>query len=677
MCACVTTGFGSASEERNSLRRISVAVNGEKVRNVELFLSSSGEAFFLESETHVEAGTDGAPRAEPAEDDEKSSIGRTELDAEAVSSGTPQQDRENEEEEEEEEEEDALHAGLEFDDDDVSDEERTREECTSDTGRISPEVDIDADAASLRSASAKSVAIPARRRLQNDDDTAPTTPVLSRSGVSDGKDAQMSRDEDVSGNDANDEGLQRPELEFSLCKSELAELDNSVAESDGAAAQTKTSTIFGTKAKRDAVFDTHKIEYDVFARDMGILENPQLVVRLNFLGGKLSTWREASHAVALHMLGRDLGRSASSMTSAHVTTVKEHENEDIVKSSGNEETSKSWKDWILGFGSPPDRDRGLELGKGTPPPPSNATGAAASSAVVTQPAAETQTGPSVDADTNAGKDEEQEVEFRKTLVPSSETLGRLPLEFGQNLLTFTVCDSDEKAEYSLHCYAFLYKWNIRLIVSDIDGTITKSDFRGIFFSQVLGLKSFWSQHGLAKLYSAIERNGYKFMYLSARAIAQSSATRDYLQSVVQDGDELPTGPVIMSPDGLIPSLYREIIQRKPHEFKISCLEHIQKLFPEDFNPFYAGFGNRSTDEVSYSAAGIESGKIFTLNSRGQVSVYGHNRNASSIHDLNESVNDIFPAINSETDDCLVSTQYNDFNWWKRGDFSGFSDEALM
>ena len=674
----VTPGFGSASEERNALRRISVAVNGEKVRDVELFLSSSGEAFFLEPEpgTQAAAGTDDAPRAEPAEDDEKSSIRRTESNAEAVSNGMPQ--HEEHRENNEEDEEDALHAGLEFDDDDASDEERRGEECTSDVGRISPEFELDADTASFRSASAKSVAIPARRRLQNDDDDAPTTPVLSRTGVSEGKEeVEVRRDEDVIGQGGDDEQLECPELEFSLCKSELAEFDNLVAEGD-LAAQTKTSTIFGTKAKRDAVFDAHKIEYDVFARDMGILENPQLIVRLNFLGGKLSTWREASHAVALHMFGRALGRSASSMASASAaTTVKEHDSKDIVKSSGNEETSKSWKEWILGFGSPPDRDHGLELGKGTPPL-SNATDVAAS-AVATQSAAGTEAGPSIDADdTNAGRDEEEEVDFRKTLVPSSEILGRLPLEFGQNLLTFTVCDSDEKAEYSLHCYAFLYKWNIRLIVSDIDGTITKSDFRGIFFSQVLGLKSFWSQHGLAKLYSAIERNGYKFMYLSARAIAQSSATRDYLQSVVQDGDELPTGPVIMSPDGLIPSLYREIIQRKPHEFKISCLEHIQKLFPEDFNPFYAGFGNRSTDEVSYSAAGIESGKIFTLNSRGQVSVYGHNRNASSIHDLNESVNDIFPAIiNSETDDCLVSTQYNDFNWWKRGDFSGFSDDALI
>jgi hypothetical protein len=32
----------------------------------------------------------------------------------------------------------------------------------------------------------------------------------------------------------------------------------------------------------------------------------------------------------------------------------------------------------------------------------------------------------------------------------------------------------------------------------------------------------------------------------------------------------PAGPVIISPDGLLPSLYRELVLRRPHEFKIRC-----------------------------------------------------------------------------------------------------------
>ncbi len=35
-----------------------------------------------------------------------------------------------------------------------------------------------------------------------------------------------------------------------------------------------------------------------------------------------------------------------------------------------------------------------------------------------------------------------------------------------------------------------------------------------------------------------------------------------------------------------------MILRRPHEFKIATLQDIRALFPADWNPFYAGFGNR-------------------------------------------------------------------------------------
>lgn len=38
--------------------------------------------------------------------------------------------------------------------------------------------------------------------------------------------------------------------------------------------------------------------------------------------------------------------------------------------------------------------------------------------------------------------------------------------------------------------------------------------------------------------------------------------------------------------------------RRPHEFKIACLQEIRPLLPDEWNPFYAGFGNRDTCEVA-------------------------------------------------------------------------------
>jgi phosphatidate phosphatase LPIN len=61
-----------------------------------------------------------------------------------------------------------------------------------------------------------------------------------------------------------------------------------------------------------------------------------------------------------------------------------------------------------------------------------------------------------------------------------------------------------------------------------------------------------------------------------------------------------------------------VIRKTPHEFKIASLQTIRELFPDFWNPFYAGFGNRETDERSYKAVKVPQGKIFTINPSSQV-----------------------------------------------------------
>lgn len=46
--------------------------------------------------------------------------------------------------------------------------------------------------------------------------------------------------------------------------------------------------------------------------------------------------------------------------------------------------------------------------------------------------------------------------------------------------------------------------------------------------------------------------------------------------------------------------YREVIEKKPEQFKISCMSDIKALFPPDSNPFYAGYGNRINVSVKYA-----------------------------------------------------------------------------
>ena len=79
---------------------------------------------------------------------------------------------------------------------------------------------------------------------------------------------------------------------------------------------------------------------------------------------------------------------------------------------------------------------------------------------------------------------------------------------------------------------------------------------------------------------------------------------------------MPDGPLLLSPDRLAKSAYREVIIRQPQIFKIQCLRSVRNLFPDNTQPFYAGFGNRNTDTISYETLKINEDKIFIINPKG-------------------------------------------------------------
>ncbi|CAI0471683.1 unnamed protein product [Linum tenue] len=247
-------------------------------------------------------------------------------------------------------------------------------------------------------------------------------------------------------------------------------------------------------------------------------------------------------------------------------------------------------------------------------------------------------------------------QYVRTNVPTSEQIASLNLKDGQNMIKFSF-STRVLGTQQVDAHIYLWKWNARIVISDVDGTITKSDVLGQFMPLV---GKDWSQSGVAKLFSAIKENGYQLLFLSARAIVQAYLTRSFLFNLKQDGKTLPTGPVVISPDGLFPSLYREVIRRAPHEFKIACLEDIRKLFPTDYNPFYAGFGNRDTDELSYRKIGIPKGKIFIINPKGEVAI-SHRIDVRSYTSLHTLVNDMFPPTSLVEQ---VEEDYNAWNFWK-------------
>lgn len=167
---------------------------------------------------------------------------------------------------------------------------------------------------------------------------------------------------------------------------------------------------------------------------------------------------------------------------------------------------------------------------------------------------------------------------RLSMRPTAAELSALPLRPGDNDVRFVVRSTLQGIQ-EVSAKLFLWHADDRVVISDVDGTITRSDLLGHLLPRV---GRDWSHSGVAGLYTRIARNGYKIVYLTARPIGQASSTRAFLASLTQArGRQLPLGPLVMSPDRLVESLTREVIRRTPHEFKIAALRDIQRLFVPD------------------------------------------------------------------------------------------------
>ncbi|XP_025057625.1 phosphatidate phosphatase LPIN1 isoform X2 [Alligator sinensis] len=253
------------------------------------------------------------------------------------------------------------------------------------------------------------------------------------------------------------------------------------------------------------------------------------------------------------------------------------------------------------------------------------------------------------------------ISYKKTLRLTSDQLKSLKLKNGPNDVTFSVT-----TQYQGTCRCegtiYLWNWDEKVIISDIDGTITRSDTLGHILPT---LGKDWTHQGIAKLYHKVSQNGYKFLYCSARAIGMADMTRGYLHWVNERGTVLPQGPVLLSPSSLFSAFHREVIEKKPEKFKVQCLTDIKNLFYPNIEPFYAAFGNRPADVYSYKQVGVSLNRIFTVNPKGELVQEHAKTNISSYVRLCEVVDHVFPLLKrSHSSDFPCSDTYSQFTYWR-------------
>ncbi|KAJ6750052.1 hypothetical protein OIU85_000660 [Salix viminalis] len=420
------------------------------------------------------------------------------------------------------------------------------------------------------------------------------------------------------------------------------------------------------------VFVAHRISAEEFKNSAtSIIRNENLIIRYR---EKYFTWEKAAPIVlGMAAFGLDLPAEPKDAIPVEVDDTLEQRDDDAGITSTP--SSRRWRLWPIPF-------RRVKTSSNS-----------SSEELFVDSESGVQNSNVESTSASCGGSESPHKQFLRTNIPTSEQIASLNLKEGQNKITFSF-STRVLGIQQVDCHIYLWKWNARIVISDVDGTITRYSSHtlehkrqgtikapsndkeviaswtkgqnGKFYfswSDVLGqfmplVGKDWTQSGVAKLFCAIKENGYQLLFLSARAIVQAYLTRSFLFNVKQDGKTLPNGPVVISPDGLFPSLYREVIRRAPHEFKIACLEDIKRLFPSDYNPFYAGFGNRDTDEFSYRKIGIPKGKIFIINPKGEVAI-SHRIDVKSYTSLHTLVNDMFPPTSSAEQE-----DYNSWNFWK-------------
>lgn len=205
----------------------------------------------------------------------------------------------------------------------------------------------------------------------------------------------------------------------------------------------------------------------------------------------------------------------------------------------------------------------------------------------------------------------------KTTTATASQLDMLALKPGSNDVHFKVTSSG-----SIHTIInniYLFNDTSKIVVSDIDGTITKSDIQG-FIYPALGLSD-WKHTGIVTLFSLLEARGYQLLYLSARPIGQSSTTHEYLTSLREGDKMMPKGPILLHVGSVINAIAEEVIRGTPEISKISKLSRVRGLFPS--NPYYSAYGNKETDILAYKALNIDPDMIFKINPESDITSEGN------------------------------------------------------
>jgi len=220
---------------------------------------------------------------------------------------------------------------------------------------------------------------------------------------------------------------------------------------------------------------------------------------------------------------------------------------------------------------------------------------------------------------------------------TTEELSSLGLTHGHNQGRYIIPDIGRSIEFSI----FLMRQDQKVIITDVDGTVTREDVMG-FLLPTVGVS--YHHQGVIALFSNLANRGYQVIYLSARSMALHDQSRDYLFRQLQDvaGHSMPLGALFHLPRSLLGSLYSPGGSRQKTSLMLSiwnCFESENRTDITD--TLVAGYGNNRGDFEAYRNAGVE--RIYIVNTE-SVLVDVANSLLTSYPEQVQNIDQLYPPV---------------------------------
>uniref|UniRef100_A0A7S1VHV5 LNS2/PITP domain-containing protein n=1 Tax=Grammatophora oceanica TaxID=210454 RepID=A0A7S1VHV5_9STRA len=217
-----------------------------------------------------------------------------------------------------------------------------------------------------------------------------------------------------------------------------------------------------------------------------------------------------------------------------------------------------------------------------------------------------------------------------TTKPSPELLREAVLSVaskGRNCLQYQALTKEDEILSIADAHLFVWELTDKVFVSDIDGTLTTSNLRGIVntvMTDNFQQDASTLHHGICNFYenflqAADQHNvTVRLVYLTSRPLELASVTRRFLTTVAQNGVELPAGPLVGHPGTLMDVLNSELFKRDIHRHKADRLMRFLRLVyagagaTADSSPLVGAIGNTMTDTTAYEMGGVPLNHIYLI-----------------------------------------------------------------